>query len=165
MSDYVPVTHVNGETFNAGSANAWETRIDNAFTSHETTMSGLATTDTALDTRIDALEATQNAIPIHSAVPDTYTLVLSDAGQVLECLSNANAKTWTVPNNTSVAFPVGTVIEILNIGGGGSTITIAAASGVTVNSPGGVLAISQQWAAARLRKRGTNTWVLSGNIG
>ncbi len=164
MSDYVPVTHVNGETFNAGSANAWETRIDNAFTSHETTMSGLATTDTALDTRLDALEAIATAIPQNTAVADTYTFVASDIGKVVESQVNANAKTWTIPAGLGA---LGSVLEVFNRGTG--TITIAAASGVSIVSPGSVVTLTQQFASARLRKRqttgGSEVWVLSGNIG
>ena len=44
----------------------------------------------------------------------SYTPVLTDQYQVLVTRSNASASTMTIPTNASVAFPVGTVITVLN---------------------------------------------------
>ena len=53
----------------------------------------------------------------------TYTFALSDAGsQVYH--SSASAHTWTIPANSSVAFPVGSVITLVNDNGGGN-VTVA----------------------------------------
>lgn len=90
----------------------------------------------------------------------TYTLVLSDNGKIVEA-SNASAITITVPLNSSVAFPVGTQIQILQTGAG--QISIAGASGVTVNANPG-LKLRAQWSIATLIKRATDTWVLVGDI-
>ena len=51
----------------------------------------------------------------------TYTPVLTDQYQVLVTRSNASASTMTIPTNASVAFPVGTVITVLNKGAGATT--------------------------------------------
>jgi hypothetical protein len=92
---------------------------------------------------------------------DNYTLVLTDAGKTIE-MTKATVSTLTVPLNSSVAFPVGTRIDILQVGAG--QVTVAAATGaVTINYKGG-LKISGQWAAATLIKRATDTWVLIGNL-
>jgi hypothetical protein len=61
-----------------------------------------------------------------------------------------------------VAFPVGTIIEVLQLGAGQTTIV--AGSGVTIRSPGGKSKLSGQYSSASLRKRGTNEWVLNGDI-
>lgn len=88
----------------------------------------------------------------------SYTLVLSDAGTVVT-QTVATANTVTVPPNSAVAFPIGTQVEVINLGAG--TATITAGSGVTVNTanPGFGLA---QYAVARLRKVATDTWIVSG---
>lgn len=90
-----------------------------------------------------------------------YTLVLGDAGKYVT-LSNASAVTLTVPTNATVAFDVGTVVNLVQLGAG--QVTIAGAVGVTVNSQGSKLKLSGQYAVASLLKTATNTWVALGNL-
>jgi len=89
----------------------------------------------------------------------SYTLVLSDSAKLIE-LNNAAAITLTVPTNASVAFPVGTKIDLLQTGAGQVTV---GGAGVTIDATPG-LKLSGQWAAASLIKRATDTWVLIGNL-
>jgi hypothetical protein len=89
----------------------------------------------------------------------TYTLALTDGGQVVE-FTNASAVTLTVPTNASVAFPVGTLIGVLQYGAGQVTISGA---GVTFRSAGGQLRTNVQYSAVWLRKRATDEWVVSGD--
>lgn len=91
----------------------------------------------------------------------SYTLVLADAYKLVE-ISNASANNLTVPPNSSVAYPVGTQINILQTGAGQTTIVPG--SGVTINSEGAKLKLKAQWAAATLVKRSTDTWVVFGNL-
>jgi hypothetical protein len=95
----------------------------------------------------------------------TYTLVLGDVGKYVE-MNNASANTLTVPPNSSVAFPTGTQVTVVQTGAG--TTTIAPGSGVTINyySPtsAGTRTLKAQWAAGTLIKRATDTWVLIGNL-
>ena len=90
----------------------------------------------------------------------SYTLVLSDAGRQVE-ISNASANTLTVPPNSSVAFPTGTVIVFVQTGAGQTTITPGA--GVTINGTPG-LKLRTQWSIATLTKRGTDTWLVAGDV-
>lgn len=90
----------------------------------------------------------------------SYTLALSDASKIVE-VSNASSITLSVPLNSSVAFSVGTQIQILQTGAG--QITVAGASGVTINSNPG-LKLRAQWSAATLIKRASDTWVLVGDV-
>jgi len=54
-----------------------------------------------------------------------YTLVLTDAGKhILHPSADTTARTFTIPANTSVAFPVGTAVTFINQNGAGN-ITIA----------------------------------------
>lgn len=90
----------------------------------------------------------------------SYTLVLTDAGKSID-MNNSSANTLTVPPNSSVAFPVNTMIYV-NQRGTGQT-TIAAGSGVTINTPDG-LKIRKQWAMAALIKEDTDVWRAIGTI-
>lgn len=101
------------------------------------------------------------ALTINSQTGTTYTLVLTDANNTLVECSNASAITVTVPLNSSVAFPTGAQINILQTGAG--QVTIAGAVGVTVNATPG-LKFRAQWSQASLIKRSTDGWVLVGDL-
>jgi hypothetical protein len=83
-----------------------------------------------------------------------YQLVLSDVGKVIE-VNSSSSVTVTVPDNTTVAFPIGSIINIYRQGTG--TVTISGASGVTVRNAGTIVS---QFGERSLRKRDTNEWVL-----
>lgn len=54
-----------------------------------------------------------------------YTLVLADAGQhILHPSADTTARTFTIPANSSVAFPIGTAVTFINQNGAG-TVTIS----------------------------------------
>jgi hypothetical protein len=54
-----------------------------------------------------------------------YTLVLNDAGtDILHPSADTTARTWTIPANSSVAFPIGTRVTFINQNAAGA-ITIA----------------------------------------
>lgn len=91
----------------------------------------------------------------------SYTLALADAGTVVE-MNVASANTVTIPPNSSVAFPVGTILEICQVALGQTTV--AAGAGVTIRNPGTSLAARAQWSTLSLRQRATNEWVLGGDM-
>ena len=101
------------------------------------------------------------ALSINAQTGTTYTLVLTDA-QKLVTLTNAAAITMTVPPNSSVALGIGT--QILLYQGGAGAVTVAAGSGVTINSPGSALDLYAQYSTALLLKIATDTWILAGDI-
>jgi hypothetical protein len=90
----------------------------------------------------------------------TYGFVLTDAGKLVT-LSNASAITATIPANASVAFPVGTVINLLSLGAGIVTVAITTD---TLSSKDSAVALTGQYSAATLVKTGTTTWVLFGDL-
>ena len=90
----------------------------------------------------------------------SYTLVLTDQSDLVE-ISNSSANTLTVPLDSSVAFPIGTTITILQTGAGQTTITPT--GGVTINGTPG-LKLRAQWSSATLIKRATDTWVAIGDL-
>ncbi len=90
------------------------------------------------------------------------TGILGDAGaNNLVTLTVASANTYTIPPNSSVAFPIGSVINIASLGAGQTTII--AGAGVTIN-PASTLKLRVQYSSATLIKTATDTWILIGDI-
>jgi hypothetical protein len=87
-----------------------------------------------------------------------YTLALSDVNKVV-AMNNSSAANVIIPTNATVAFPIGTVINIYSMTA--NAVGIVGASGVTVRNGGTIV---QQYTEISVRKRGTNEWVLSGNV-
>jgi hypothetical protein len=88
----------------------------------------------------------------------TYELVIGDAGKIIEC-NNGSAITLTIPANASVAFPVGTVIQVYQMGAGQVTVAITSD---TLRSPNGAKT-QTQYSVISLWKRASTEWVLSGD--
>lgn len=94
-----------------------------------------------------------------NAQTDSYTLVAGDAGKLVT-MNKGTANNLTVPTNASVAFPVGTCIDVAQIGAGQTTVV--AAGGVTINATPG-LKMRAQYSGASLIKTATDTWLLFGD--
>jgi len=99
-------------------------------------------------------------IAMNAQTGTTYTLVLADDGKIVTC-DNASAITLTVPQNSSVAFGIGTQVNIMQLGAGQVTI---AGAGVTLRSEGNKLKLKGQYAVATCAKIATDTWVVVGNL-
>lgn len=124
-----------------------------------TTPSGAFATVAARFAAQDALLATLEPTITANTQTADYTLVLTDAGKVIE-MDDSGPLVLTIPTNASVAFPIGTVLEVIALGSG--TVTIAPAGGVTLYSVDSLTDIAAQYGTVSLRKRATNTWVLAG---
>lgn len=94
-----------------------------------------------------------------------YQLVLSDDGKMIEAGSSSTIQI-TIPLSTSVNFPVGTQINILQTGTG--QVTVGVTAGVTLNcTPQGIANTAKlraQWSTLTLIKRGTDLWVATGDL-
>ena len=99
------------------------------------------------------------------AVAD-YTAVLDDQYQVLVPMNKATAVAFKIPTNASVAFPVGTVITVLNKGLGDCTISAVTSGTTTVLSAGAVPAspVLSQYGTAACIKTATDTWYVVGSV-
>lgn len=86
-----------------------------------------------------------------------YTLAIADAGLVVP-MNKTGAATLTVPLNSAVAFPIGTVLWVYNMST--DAVTIAGDTGVTVRNAGDIA----QYVQVELRKRATDEWVLTGEV-
>lgn len=91
----------------------------------------------------------------------SYTAVLGDANTFIR-FTNGSPVTFTIPPNSSVAFPVGTVIEFSQSGTG--AVTVAEGSGVTINSRSSDLTLAGQYAVAFVKKVDTDTWIMNGDL-
>ena len=99
-------------------------------------------------------------IALNAQTGTTYTAVLTDDGKLVTC-DNASAITFTIPTNATVAFGIGTQINIMQLGAGQVTI---AGAGVTFRSEGSKLKTKGQYAVATCCKIATDTWVVVGNL-
>ena len=106
------------------------------------------------------------AFTVGTANTSDYTAVLADQYQVLEVMNKATAIAFKIPTNASVAFPIGTVITVLNIGAGVCTISAVTSGTTTVLSSGAVAASPtlSQYRSAACIKTGTDTWYVVGGI-
>jgi hypothetical protein len=107
------------------------------------------------------------AFTVGAAQTADYTAVIADAYQVLELMNKATAIAFNIPTNASVAFPIGTVITVLNIGAGLCTIKAVTSGTTTVLSAGAVAAqpTLAQYKSAACIKTGADTWYVVGAIG
>lgn len=93
-----------------------------------------------------------------------YTLILSDSGKTIYHASGS-PHTWTIPQNASVAFPIGTVINLRNNGAG--SVSIATSGSATLalagSSSTGTRTLSNHGAAA-IVKETTDGWYITGIV-
>jgi hypothetical protein len=95
-----------------------------------------------------------------------YTAVIDDAYQTLVPMNKATAIAFKIPTNASVAFPVGTVITVLNKGVGSCTISAVTSGTTTVLSAGSVAASPTlaQYKSAACIKTATDVWYIVGGV-
>jgi hypothetical protein len=107
------------------------------------------------------------AFTVGAAQTADYTAVIADTYQVIELMNKATAIAYKIPTNASVAFPIGTVLTILNIGAGTCTISAVTSGTTTILSAGAVPAAPTlaQYRSAACIKTGTDAWYVVGAIG
>jgi hypothetical protein len=95
-----------------------------------------------------------------------YTAVLADQYQNLEIMNKATAIAFKIPTDASVAFEIGTVLTVLNIGVGTCTISAVTPGTTTVLSAGATAASPTlpQYKSAACIKTAANTWYVVGAI-
>jgi len=91
----------------------------------------------------------------------TYTLTLSDRTGKKIWMNNGSANTVTIPTNASVAFQVGTKIEIAQEGVG--VTTVQGDTGVTLNGVSAGSEVLTQYRSMVISKRATDTWIATGD--
>jgi hypothetical protein len=146
-----------------GTSGAVTLAIDTATTADLTTAQTLTnktlTSPTINDPKLN--------LSINANTSTTYTFVLADNGKLVTS-NNASAQTLSIPTNASVAYPVGTQINVAWITGAGQPTINAVTSGTTT-----VLSTGATSTAPKLRvvnsvatciKIATDTWLVTGDI-
>ena len=102
-------------------------------------------------------------VPVNSQSA-AYTLVLADSGKViLHPSTDANARTFTIPANSSVAYAVGTAITFINMTS--QVVTIAITTDTMYLSSAGTTgsrSLAQYGSATAIKITSTN-WLISGS--
>jgi hypothetical protein len=107
------------------------------------------------------------ALAFNAQTGTTYTFVLADADNKLVTASNASGQTYSIPTNATTAFPVGTQINLIQIGAGQVTVQAATSGTTTVVSTGATAAAPKcraQYSALTLVKQDTDSWYVIGDI-
>ena len=107
------------------------------------------------------------ALAFNAQTGTTYTFVLADADNKLITASNASAQTYSIPTNATTAFPIGTQLNLIQIGAGQVTVSAATPGTTTVVSTGATAASPKcraQYSAITLVKRDTDSWYAIGDI-
>ena len=146
-----------------GTSGAVTLSIDTATTADLTTAQTLTnktlTSPTINDPKLN--------LSINANTSTTYTFVLADNGKLVTS-NNASAQTLSIPTNASVAYPVGTQINVAWITGAGQPTIQAVTSGTTT-----VLSTGGTSTAPKLRvvnsvasciKIATDTWLVTGDV-
>lgn len=95
---------------------------------------------------------------VNAQTGTSYTFVLADKEKTITA-SNASPVAFTIPTNTSVAYPIGTRLYLINVGAG--TLTVQGTTGVTVNGTAQGSTTIAQHASKIATKLATNTWNVS----
>jgi hypothetical protein len=145
-------------THSSGGATAWAATAADAT---KLPLAGGTLTGALTGTDATFTGTTTTYLAFNAQTGTTYTFVLADAGKMVTS-SNGSAQTFTVPPNSSVAYPTGTQIIVQNIGS--ANCTLAQGSGVTIQSKDSNKEIDGQYAAATLIKTATDAWSLIGAL-
>ena len=99
-------------------------------------------------------------VAVNAQTGTAYALALADAGAEVT-MSNAAANVVTVPPDSSVAFPVGTVVAVTQLGAGQTGV--AAGSGVSLQSASSMNCRSQ-FSKLGVQKLAADAWLVFGDM-
>ena len=116
-------------------------------------------------TTVDGIDAVGfRNIPINSQ-NTAYTAVLADSGKVIfHPSTDANTRTFTIPANSTVAYPNGTAITFINMSS--ANVTIAITDDTMYSSPDGTTGLPMkltQYGSATALKITPTSWLISGS--
>jgi hypothetical protein len=125
---------------------------------------GTPTSGTLSNCTVDGTDAVGfRNIPVNSQ-SEAYTAVLADSGKVIfHPSTDANARTFTIPANSSVAYPIGTALTFINMTS--QVVTIAITTDTMYLSSAGTTGSRSlaQYGSATAIKMTSTTWLISGS--
>jgi hypothetical protein len=119
----------------------------------------------AIRTLGNSVDASFAAVTLRAVTTTSDTFVLADLRNKLVTYANAASIAVTIPLNSSVAFPIGTSINIAQTGAG--QVTVSGAVGVTIRSTGAVATTPKTrviYSAITCIKIATDEWLCVGDI-
>jgi hypothetical protein len=140
-----------------GTSGAVTVSIDTAVTADLTTAQTLTN---------KTLTAPVINLALNAQTGTTYTFALTDNGKLVTA-SNASAQTYSIPTNATTAFPIGTQINLIQIGAGQVTVSAATPGTTTIASNAASSAAPKcrnQYAALTAIKVATDAWYVIGDI-
>ena len=99
------------------------------------------------------VDGTLNSLVIENTKTTSHTLELADRDRVVS-FNGTGSQVVTVPNDTTVNFPIGSIVYINRVNTG--TVELAAAAGVNLGKTG-TFAVNEE---IYLRKRAANYWMV-----
>lgn len=112
--------------------------------------------------------STMNALTQFDVVTQTgdYTATTNDNYQEIFLMNKATAIAFKIPTDATTNFPIGTVLTVLSIGVGTTTISAVTPGTTTVASAATVSASPTltQWKSAACIKIAANSWVVVGAV-
>ncbi len=108
--------------------------------------------------------STENVSSPKTVSGSSYTLEITDLAKTIVTTATSGEVAITVPPQSSVNFPLGTTLQILQEGVG--RVVITPGSGVTVNNVGGILALKNRYRYSfiNLYKYAENSWIVIGDL-
>ena len=125
---------------------------------------GTPTSGTLSNTTVDGTNGVGYINIPQNSQSAAYTLVLADAGKhIYHPTTDANARTFTIPANSSVAYAVGTAVSFINMTS--QVVTIAITTDTMYLSSAGTTGSRSlaQYGTATAVKITSTSWIISGS--
>jgi len=124
---------------------------------------GTPTSGNLANCTADGTNAVGYLIIPQNAQTGSYTLVLGDSGKSIFHATGAGAATYTIPDNGTVAYPIGTTISIINMSTNAVTISITTDTLYLAGTGATGSRTLAQYGVATTTKMTSTTWIISGS--
>jgi len=154
-------TSINKVTITAPASSATLTIADGKTATVDNSITFSGTDSTTMTFPDESASVGFRNVPQNSQSAD-YTLVLSDSGKhIYRPSSDTGARTFTIPTNGNVPYPIGTAITFVNYSA--DPLSIACVNTLRLAGTGatGTKTLAQ-WGVATALKTASTTWILSG---
>ena len=161
---------------NVLTASNTETLTNKTIAYADNTLTGVVGTTATQTLTNKTISGADNTLTVDGTVPvgfrtipqnsqsAAYTLVLADSGKhIFHPAADNNARTFTIPANSSVAYPIGTAITFINMAA--ANVTIAITSDTLTLSPAGTTGsrtLATNGSATCIKIAATQ-WLISGS--